>query len=119
MGILKIKDFKASAIFLENSRKAVEQMSGYDSFLPENFKQISNDLFSLEGVYASDSLCINEKYARTDRSLSDKHIINSVKGYLDLGAEVHMYCYYGLRQGVVGRQGMINTYWWRFITIKK
>ena len=118
MGILKIKEFKSSDLFLKNSIKSVEQMGGYDSFLPDNFKQISNELFSLSGVYASDSLCINGKYARTDRSLSDKHIINSVKGYLSLGAEVYMYCYYGLRQGV-GMPGMTNTYWWRFIIIKK
>jgi len=118
VGILKIRNFKASVMFLENSKEAVEAMSGCDSFLPENIKDISNELFSLKGVYACDSPVIDGRPVRTERSLSDTAILKNVKSYLNKGAEVHMYQYYGLKQGV-GELGLINTYWWRFMATKK
>ena len=120
MGILKIKNFKASAMFLDNSRKVVEQMSGYNSFLPENINQVSNELFSLEGVYVCDSPSLNGKATRTERSMSDTDIIKCVKRYLDMGAEIYMYTYYGLRQDFGKPEpSLTNTYWWRFVAIKK
>ena len=117
MGILKIKDFKSAEMFLLNSIKEVEHR-GSDAFIPENFKQISDELFSLDGVHVCNSPVVNDKPTRTERNLSNTSILQNIKSYLNKGAEVHMYQYYGLRQEVVGLPGITNTYWWRFIAIK-
>ena len=124
-------------IFIDNSIKASKVAnSSYYNFVPENLEEMAQKLFSLDNVFVSrkpmeyyfndEGNFEKEIFVCTDRGkLGEKEVrlnqfYESVKRYLDRGAYIYLYCYYGMNLGVVtsGTVSNEDTYWWRMAKVK-
>jgi len=117
--------------FLKNCDENIKR-GGESYFLPDNIKEVTSELFSLGKVFVALYPCddfFNEKGefvaelpTYTWRSLNSEEVIKSVKSYLEKGAVVYMYLFYGMLSDIVVDKEIksdVKTYWWRMITKKE
>ena len=122
--------------FTENSKEAVKNGTE-ESFVPENFEEITNEIFSLDNVFVSIYPCeyyfnkdgefVAEYPTNTYRSLNPREIVDRIKERLEQQYVVYVYTYFGLLCDIVnGEEDGITifdkdtkTYWWRMISKKE
>jgi hypothetical protein len=119
--------------FLKNCRDK-ECLSYIDSeqyFEPDNLEEVTNEIFSRDKVYVALTPCedyfdkegnhVREIATFTGRSLDKNDIIKKIDWYLNEGAVVYVYLFYGLKLGIGGvveSNPIKETYWWRMACTK-
>ncbi len=121
--------------YRERTIKQYGEITGDKYFVPDDLEQFANELLSIDNVYIALTPNIHyfNKFGEYVEDINvsvrrgsanfdyKKEILDVIKThYLDHGAVVYFYVYYGLLSGICDGWGEnmkiikdVNTYWWR------